>query len=201
MCCQLFVTDKGFIYVIPMRRKSEVLQAIKQFAKEMGVPTSIIADMASEQMSQEMKNFCNEIGTTLQALEEGTPWSNKTELYIALLKEAVWKDMCESDSPMCLWDYCVERRARINNLTAKDNFKLHGTTPHTATLAEEGDISSLCQFGWYEWCYYREHTAAFPHNREVLGQVLGPAQGEGNEMANGFSKLTGGLCPDNHYDH
>ena len=28
-CCQLFVTDKGFLYVVPMRRKSEVLQAIK----------------------------------------------------------------------------------------------------------------------------------------------------------------------------
>ena len=32
-CCQLFVTDKGFIYVVPMKRKSEVLSAIKQFAK------------------------------------------------------------------------------------------------------------------------------------------------------------------------
>ena len=33
-CCQLFVTDKGFIYVVPMKRKSEVLLAMKQFAKE-----------------------------------------------------------------------------------------------------------------------------------------------------------------------
>ena len=52
-CCQLFVTDKGFLYVVPMRRKSEVLQAIKQFAKEIGVPTSKFADMAGEKMSQE----------------------------------------------------------------------------------------------------------------------------------------------------
>ena len=88
-CCQLFVMDKGFIYVVPMRRKSEVLQAIKQFAKKIGAPTSIIADMAGEQMSQEVRKFCNDIGTTLQALEEGTPWSNKADLYIGLLKEAV----------------------------------------------------------------------------------------------------------------
>ena len=81
-CCQLFVTDKGFIYIVPMRRKSEILQVMKQFAKEIGAPTSIIADMASEQMSQEVRKFCNDIGTTLQALEEGTPWSNKAELYI-----------------------------------------------------------------------------------------------------------------------
>ena len=82
--------------------------------------------------------------------------------------------MRESGLPMCLWDYCVERQARINNLTPEDNFKLHGMTPHTATLAEEGDISSLCQFGWYEWCYYHEQSAAFPHSHEVLGWILGP---------------------------
>ena len=76
MCCQLFVTDKGFVYVIPMRRKSKVLQAIKQLAKEIGV------DMACEQMSQEVRKFCNDIGTTLWALEEGSPWCNKAELYI-----------------------------------------------------------------------------------------------------------------------
>ena len=137
-----------------MHRKSEVLQAIKQLAKEIGVPTSIIADMSSELMSQEVRKFCNKIGMTLWALEEGTPWSNMAELYIGLLKEAVQKDMHESNSLMSLWDYCMERRARIINLLAKDNFKLYGMTPHTATLAEEGDISSLCQFGWYERCYY-----------------------------------------------
>jgi hypothetical protein len=35
-CCQLFVTDKGFVYVVPMKRKGEVLLAMKQFAKEIG---------------------------------------------------------------------------------------------------------------------------------------------------------------------
>ena len=103
--------------------------------------------------------------------------------------------MLESNSPMTLWDYCVEQWARINNLTAKDNFKLHGTTRHTATMAEEGDISSLCQFCWYEWCYYHEHTVAFPHNREVLGRVLGPAHGEGNEMAQWALKANEKVVP------
>ena len=72
-CCQLFVTDKGFIYVVPMKKKSEVLLATKQFAKEIGAPDSFVADMSGEQMSSEVKKFCNDIGTTLRALEEGTP--------------------------------------------------------------------------------------------------------------------------------
>jgi hypothetical protein len=32
-CCQLFVTDKSFVYVVPMKTKSEVIQTVKQFAK------------------------------------------------------------------------------------------------------------------------------------------------------------------------
>jgi hypothetical protein len=194
-CCQLFVTDKGFIYVVPMKRKGEVLQAMKQFAKEIGAPEAFVADMSGEQMSKEVKTFCTEIGTTLRALEEGTPWANKAELYIGLIKEAVRKDMKESNSPMVFWDYCLERRARIHNLTAKPNFKLHGTNAHTQTLLEEGDISSLCQFGWYQWCYYREHTAKFPNQQEVLGRVLGPARGEGNEMAQWILKGNGKVVP------
>ena len=146
-------------------------------------------------MSSEVKKFCNDIGTTLRALGEGTPWSNKAELYIGLIKEAVRKDMRESNSPLCLWDYCVERRARINNLTAKNAFKLHGSTPHTVTTGDEGDISNLCQYGWYEWCYFRDHTAAFPSNKEVLGRVLGPARGAGNEMAQWILKANGTVVP------
>ena len=99
--CQLFVTDKGFINVVPMKKKSEVLLASKQFAKEIGAPDSFVADMSGEQMTSEVKKFCNAIGTTLRALEEGTPWSNKAELYIGLIKEAVRKDMHQSNSPVC----------------------------------------------------------------------------------------------------
>ena len=194
-CCQLFVTDKGFIYVVPMKKKSEVLLTIKQFAKEIGAPDSFVADMSGEQMSSEVKKFCNDIGTTIRALEEGTPWSNKAELYIGLIKEAVRKDMRESNSPLCLWDYCIERRARINNLTAKNAFKLDGSTPQTVTTGDEGDISNLCQCGWFEWCYFRDQTAAFPNNKEVLGRVLGPARGAGNEMAQWILKTNGRVVP------
>ena len=128
-CCQLFVMDKGFIYVVPMKRKSEVLLAIKQFAKEVGAPDAIVSDMAREQVSQDVENFCNTIGTTLRALEEGTPWLNKVELYIKLMKEAVQKDMKEASCPFRFWDYCLEHRVRIYNLTSHDHIKVTGFDP------------------------------------------------------------------------
>ena len=150
-CCQLFVMDKGFLYVVPMKWESEVMQSVKQFAKEVGAPDAIVCDMASEQTSAEVKRFRNTIGTTLRALEEGTPWSNKAEL---LMKEALHKDMQVANSPLPFWDYCLERRTWIYNMTAHDNLKIRGTKPHAATLGVEGDISNLCQYSWYDWCHY-----------------------------------------------
>ena len=40
-----------------MRKKSEVLQAVKQFAKEIGAPDAIICDAAKEQTSRDLKMF------------------------------------------------------------------------------------------------------------------------------------------------
>ena len=127
-CCQLFVTDKGYLYVVLMKRKGEVLQVVKQFAKEVGAPDVIISDMVREQLSQEVKHFCNLIGMTLCALDEGTPSSNCVELYIKLMKEEVHKDMREANSPLVFWDYCLECHVRIYNLTAQDHHKSVGLT-------------------------------------------------------------------------
>ena len=69
---------------------------------------------------------------------------------------------------------------RINNLTAKNLFQLEGKNLHLTVTGKEGDISNLCRFDWYQWCYFGEKKYAFPFAREVLGRVLGPAKGEGN---------------------
>ena len=120
-CCQLFVTDKGFVYVVPMRSKSEVLNAVKQFAREVGAPEAIISDAAGEQSSEDLKKFCQSIGTSLRHLEEGTPWSNLAELYIGIIKESVRRLrrtlaflglLCRTTST-CTQPYCFEPFSKL----------------------------------------------------------------------------------------
>ena len=41
---RLFVSDTGFMYVYPMKVKTEIIDAVKAFAKEVGVPTALILD-------------------------------------------------------------------------------------------------------------------------------------------------------------
>ena len=73
------MTDKGYIYVVPMKTKNkmDILHALKQFTKEIGTPESIICDGYGEQSSIDLRKYCSDIGTTLRLLEEGAPWSNK----------------------------------------------------------------------------------------------------------------------------
>eukprot|EP00957_Ditylum_brightwellii_P079812 6069811-Ditylum_brightwellii.AAC.1 len=178
-----------------MKSKSEVEQVVKQFAKEIGAPDAIVCDASGDQIKRSLKRFLSEIGTTLRILEEGTLWVNKAELYIGLLKETVCKDMKASNCHLVFWDYCVERMARINNLTPKRMFSLHGQSPHTDLHGEEGNISNLCQYDWYEWCYYREQKEKFPFNQEVLVRVLGLAKGKGNKMCQWIIKANSFVVP------
>ena len=80
-------------------------------------------------------------------------------------------------------------------LTANNLFQLQGQNPHMATLGEMGDISNLCQFGWYEWVYFCQHTASFPYQKEVLGRCLGPTKNEGNEMCQWVLQMNGQVVP------
>ena len=84
--CQLFLKNVGFVYVVLMRIKKEVLQAVNQFTNNIGAPYAIIRHATGYHKSQDLQRFINEIGTTLKELEEDTLGANKEELYIGIIK-------------------------------------------------------------------------------------------------------------------
>jgi len=104
----MFVSDCGFMYVYPMKSKSEIPDAIKAFAKEIGVPTALILDPEGTQRSDKIDKITKEMGCKLKFLERRTQWANLAELYIGLMKKAVLRDMKGKDSPLIFWDYCAE---------------------------------------------------------------------------------------------
>ena len=143
-CAQMFVSDKGFVAIYPMKSKSGFQDALHQFCKEVGVPVTLVIDPSGEQTKKSLRKFCHQVGTTLRVLEESTQWANRAELYIGLFKEAVRQDMSRTNSPLSLWDFCTKRRARIHNVTPRDLFQLNGSNPTAATLGTQPDISNLC---------------------------------------------------------
>ena len=109
------MSDKGCVAVYPMKKQSDFHQALHRFCKEVGVPEKLVMDAHPAQTSSATRRLCSQVGTIMKVLEQGTPWANRAELYIGLLKEATRKDLRASNAPLCLWDYCLERRVMIHN--------------------------------------------------------------------------------------
>ena len=191
----LFVSDKGFVKVYGMKSESDILSAVRMFCKEVGAPNAFVCDPHQSNTEKGVRQFCNKIGTTLRILEERTQHANRAELFIGLMKEAVRKDIRATHAPLRFWCFAAERRAAIFTLTAKNRFQLQGQNPYLATLGEMGDISHLCNFGFYEWVYFRQGSAPFPKMTEELGRCLGPTKNEANEMAQWVLQLNGHIVP------
>ena len=128
------------MYVVPMTSKTQIVDAVKQFAKKIGVPMSLTLDLEGIQRSDKLKTTVNKMDLPLKFLKRKTQWENLAELYIGLLIEAVRFDMHRSESSMIFWDYCAERRALINNLTAKNLFQLQGSNANAAILGDSGNF-------------------------------------------------------------
>ena len=84
---------------------------------------------------------------------------------------------------------------RLNNLTARPLFQIQGQNPCLATCCEEGDISNVCQFKWYEWAYAMDGYDKFPNHAQFLCRVIGPTKNDGNKMAQWCLKANGKIVP------
>ena len=104
---QVFVSDKGFVAVYSIKLQEQFRTVLHCFVKQVGVPDSLVIDDNRSQTINEVKQSCDQVDTTLKILETGTPWENRAEFYIGLLKEAVRKDLQASNAPMDLWDYSI----------------------------------------------------------------------------------------------
>src|SRR6056300_1312548 len=162
---QVYVSDKGYIFIHFMTgtNQKEYLQALKAFCREVGVPETLVCDPHPTQHSREVKNYLAEVGTRLKVLERSTQWADLAERFIGLLKSGVRTDLRESNAPMVLWDYCLDRRVMIMNLTARSTHKLRGINPYTATTFQTADISNIATFGWFEWVYCLEDSKSSMH--------------------------------------
>ena len=193
--CQLFVSDKGFIFVVFMKKRSEFQLALKAFAKEIGVPLSLVMDPSGEQTSNEVQRFAQECSLKLKILEESTQFANLAERYIGILKSAVRDEMHHTDCPIVLWDYCVEFKVSVHNVTAKGSLHLDNVNPHMVTTGEEKDISNLGRYGFYEMIYYWDQKHGFPEQKKRIGRALGPTKFQGNEMAQYILQENGVVVP------
>jgi hypothetical protein len=74
-----------------------------------------------------------------------------------------------------LWDDCLINESYVRSNTALYIFGLEGQVPESRAKGETADISTIAEYGWYEWVNYRDTAASFPVSKIQLGRDLGAA--------------------------
>ena len=190
------MTKHNYITAKPMvSRKSGFPKALTAFFKEEGVPPALVVDGAKEQVKGKSLKLCHQVGCEIRELEQGTPYSNRAEHYVGILKEKVLREMKRTKSPRKLWDYCVEWCTKVLSSIAHEHYQLDGMTLKTKLTGQPTDISNLYEFGWYEWVQFSYDNNQFPEPHEHLGRCLGPAEHAGKVMSQWVMNKNGNVLP------
>ena len=112
-----------------------------------------------------MKKWCSDVFLPLRILEENTQFANLAERYIGLFKNAITGDLRQIGCPVHLWDFVAIWRMKVHNFTASPRFKLEGLNPYFHTVGTEGDISSICIFGFFLFVMYQDHIQDFSEDK------------------------------------
>ena len=151
-----------------MKSKSEVHNTLKSMFRDVGVPNPLIVDGSRAQVQGIAKEVCDKVQYKVIELEKNIPASNHAKRYIQGLKNNTRKDMAKADSPLVFWDCCIEWRAIIERIIAKDN---HDMSVISSVMTECGTV---------KFCKPDE---SYPFPSEWLGRCLWPAINKGNAMS------------------
>jgi hypothetical protein len=148
-------------------------------------------DDAPELVEGEFRQKCRRAGCYSKVTEPYSPWMNRAEGTIRELKRATRQAMVKSGFPKCLWDYCLELQSKTRSNVAHDLTTLNGHTPETLMTGDTADISSLCEYQWFEWIWHKDEDASYPNDSHVLGRYLGSSKYIGPEMCAHILKPNG----------
>jgi len=180
-CGQLFVTNFGFSKFVPMKSKSEAPLALQELIQDIGIPEHIHTDGAKEMTVGNWKKTCNEYGIKMSHTEKASPWQNRTEIKIREMKKHARRMMTQANTPIKLWDFCVNYVSHLRNHLARPLAQLQGRTPYELVTGNTPDISELLEFEWYQPIWYYE-PSEFPHQNKIIGRWIGIAHRIGQAL-------------------
>lgn len=179
-CFQLFTNKASYTKAYAMESKGDAPFALNRFIHEVGVPSEMHTDGSKEQSHGNWKKTCQKHAIYRTWNEPYSPWQNLAEKAGGIIKARCRDMMRRTNTPIVLWDYCVEYNAELRTMTASNNINLSGRTPFEKVMGYTPDISELVEFDWYQWVWFNDPTSP---NRTELGRWLGPAHNAGQGLA------------------
>ena len=100
--------------------------------------------------------------------------------------------MLKSGFPKSLWDHCIKLEALIRSHTDLYIYGIDGQVPETFIYGQTGDMSSLCEFEWFEWVMFFQPKETYPDDKMFIGIWLGPSTDVGTAMISKILRPDGG---------
>ena len=176
-CAQIYVNRAGYTKIYPLVSKSQAHESLSAFVHEVGIPGSLHTDDAKElisgKMLQKMRKY--EIYNTMS--EPYSPWQNRAEKAIDLIKSRVRRIMRATNTPISLIEYAMRYVANIRNFIPSHIIGTDSRTPHELVHNETTDISEYVTFNWFDVVWYWNPT---DFQRQNIGRWLGVAHSVGS---------------------
>ena len=179
--CLVFANEESYIKCYPLRKRSEAAEALKLFHQQVGIPATIRMDNGCELVKGDFANRIRKSGSKLWPIEPHTQKLNPAELAIRQIKVLGRLLSTREQSPQKLSDHLAELCAQIRSSTASESVLAEGRTPRMLTTDDDDDISHLCEFHWYQWCWFYTPSKG-DSVRKHLGRWLGPSETVGEEL-------------------
>ena len=179
----VFTDGKGFDSVYPIMSRNQYGDKLMSFIHDFGVPTTLVTDGASEMQRGRGQQIANEYHVNLKVTVPYSPWQNKAEASVRENKRFTRKILHKTKAPLRLWSYASKWGAAIRRLTALDIPELDGRTPYEHVTGSTPNITPYAMFDWYQPVYFHQPVAGYPHQKRVIGRLIGVADNCTDELA------------------
>jgi hypothetical protein len=180
-CAQVFTDGYNFSRIYPMRAKGDAPHALMLFIHEVGIPKTILSDLALEETRGEWSRIVKQYHIDHRTTEAKSPWQNRAEAEIGELKKMTRRFLKKTRAPAELWCFAIEWVSRIRSLIAHDTMLLNARTPEERVTGRTPDISEYANFGWFDWVWYHDEVS-FPEPNLLMKKWLGVASKVGQAM-------------------
>jgi hypothetical protein len=179
---QVFCDGTGWGRAFPMKKEKEAHEALSLLFHIDGVPNVMVMDGAKAQVQGKFRRKLSDDGCHIRQTEPHTQSSNMGEGGVRELNRGVGRQTMRSSFPKRLWDDCLVIEAYVRSNTALYIFGLEGQFPESRVKGETVDISTIADYGWYEWVTFLDTDASFPVSKIQLVRDLGAATDIGPVM-------------------
>jgi hypothetical protein len=162
-------TNSKYTCVYPVQKSSQVLETLKKFVDDVGIPERLRADQAPEVVGAhtEFQNEIWHIQTKMSFAEPGRSNQNHyVELEIRELKGRFRRKMIEKGVHKRMWDFGLRHTAEIMQRMSRGP---DGRTGYEQVTGNTPDISKWLDFDFYDlvWYYDCKHPDMTDDDRSL----------------------------------